>query len=283
MKKFWIILSLILCFSVAKGDPNNWQTVESIFGKKGIMFGQVFKITFPRRDLTVTVNGIQIEPALALTSWAAFEHEQNGQVLTMGDLVLLTSEVEPVISKLIDGGIEITAIHNHLINEAPRIVYLHFSGHGDAVSLARQLKAALSLTHTPLTAASGNAESPIDWTPIESILGKGKATGAVFQISIPRREAINEEGMSLPPAMGVAHALNFQKIGNQTICTGDFILLANEVNPVIKMLKEHGIAATALHNHMLFETPRLFMLHFWGIGDARTLALSLKSAVNITR
>jgi hypothetical protein len=228
--------------------------------------------------MAVTVDGIALRPALALGSWAAFKGS-----MVMGDLVLAENEVNDVISALQAGGIEQTAVHNHLLNESPRVAYMHFEGHGDPSSLARTLRNALEKTKTPLT-PSPQAQASIDLplADLDRILGvSGKANGIVDQFSIPRAEKIMEGGMEIPPAMGVATAINFQPTGSgRAVVTGDFVMTAGEVNGVIRALRRGGINITALHSHMLREKPRLFFMHFWGNDDAIALAKTLRSALD---
>jgi hypothetical protein len=268
--------------------PWNTQEIEQILNRKGSINDNVFRITFPRTDLEVKVRETTIKPSLALTSWLAFKPVEN-HAMMMGDLVLLDKEVVPVTDILVSKGINVTALHNHLIQETPSVMYLHVSGHGNPIELAKSIKSALSITKTPLS----NQETlvpnkEVDWSKVESILGvKGKSSGNVLNISIPRTEIIwekgmNDEGITIPPVMGVATAINFQKTENKAVTTGDFVLLSHEVNPVVQTLTKHGITVTAIHNHMLEETPRLFFLHFWGDGQPEKLAEGLKEALKHT-
>lgn len=276
-----ILMFLIFSTQILFAESPKWEAVEKVFGKKGTMAGEVFKVTFPRSDLTVKVGNLSIEPGLALTSWIAFK-PMGDKTMIMGDLVLLEREVEPAMSKLVAAGIEVTALHNHLVGESPRVMYAHFFGQGDAVSLAHKMKNALEVTETPLQERL-QPKYMLNWSKIESVLGRtGKSKGNLLQITVPRTEAIADNGMDLPASMGVANAINFQMVGNKVATTGDFVLLASEVNPVVKALTEHGIAVTAIHNHMLYEVPRLFMLHFWGVGDPVDIATGLKAALDRT-
>ncbi len=188
---------------------------------------------------------------------------------------------------------EITAIHNHLSGESPHVVYVHFSAHGEAAALAAGLKKALARTATPLAAPAAPAPAgsaaatakpvPADdeaFAAVQRVLGrKGALAGAVLQVGVPRTERIEEHGVEIPPAMGVANAFNFQRVANQVAATGDFVLIASEVNPVLRELRAHGLEVTALHSHMLAETPRLFFMHFWGAGSPETIAGALKAAL----
>ena len=268
-----------------------WKPVETALGRPGkLQPGDVYKFGMPRSDLHVTVDGTLIKTPLALGSWLAFK-KMGDQVMVMGDLVLSEDEVEPVMLKLQQGGIEQTALHNYVLHETPRVMYMHVAGHGNAVQLATALHDALALTKTPLPVAGASPNSAaagqesIDTAKVESILGfTGKDAGGVFQFSIPRPEKIMDDGMEIPPSMGTATAINFQPTGSgRAAITGDFVLVASEVNPVIRALREHGIEVTAIHSHMLTEQPRLFFMHFWANDDAVKLASSLRAALDQTK
>jgi hypothetical protein len=204
--------------------------------------------------------------------------------MMMGDLVLLDKEVVRVISKIVSLDLEVTAIHNHLIGETPTIKYVHFSGEGDDVKLAEAIKAVLEVTGTPLTSPAAQTQDiKPDWSKVEAVLGTtGKHNCILLQYGFPRMEKLTENGMTIPPYMGMATGINFQMSGNKAAITGDFVLLADEVNPVLKALTDNGIAVTAVHNHMLFDVPRLFMMHFWAVDDPEKLAKGLKEALDKT-
>ena len=281
---FLALLAASLAFAQAD-DAAAWKSVEDALGRHGTALpGNVYKFGLPRADMHVTVQGVAIQPALALGSWLAFKRVSGGAIV-MGDLVLLEDEVEPVMLKLQQAGIEQTALHNHVLNESPRVMYMHVSGHGDSVQLARSLHDALALTGTPAPAPPAPpAKLDLDQAQLESILGrKGSVNGGVLQFSVPRAESISEHGTDIPPSMGTATAINFQPTGNGRVAiTGDFVLLGSEVNPVIKTLRENGIDVTAIHSHMLEETPRLFFMHFWANHDAVALAKGLRAALDRT-
>jgi Domain of Unknown Function (DUF1259) len=270
--------------SQAASRPIDWAKVAEALGKAGaIQPGDVYKVGMPRGDLHVTASGVRIKPALALGSWVGFKQTGENQVIAMGDLVLLESEVASVIMKLQEGGIEQTAIHNHLLHEAPRVIYVHIRGQGDPIKIASAIHSAVTVTGTPLGTAAGKPESfDLDTAKIRQILGRtGMVNGGVYQVSVPRAEAVIEGGMEVPPAMGVATALNFQPTGGKKAAiTGDFVLIGGEVNPVIQVLEQNGIEATALHSHMLDESPRLFFMHFWANDDALKLAKGLWAALD---
>src|SRR6266568_3562321 len=267
-------------------SASDWKSVESALGRSGKpQPGDIYKFGLPRTDMHVTVDGVPIKAPLALGSWLAFR-KIGDQAMVMGDLVLAESEVEPVMLKLQQEGIEQTALHNHVLNESPRVMYMHISGHGDPVKLARALHDALALTGTPATygPASATQDLGIDADALGKMLGaKGAVNGGVLQFSIPRAEKITGEGMDIPPSMGTATAINFQPTGQgRAAITGDFVLIATEVNPVIRALRENGILVTAVHSHMLTEQPRLFFLHFWANGDALKLGRGLSAALDKT-
>jgi len=256
--------------------------LDKAFGKKGTVQGNVYRITFPRSDLKVTVGGFPVAPGLALTSWVAI-HKMGQSSMMMGDFVMLDSEEPAVVAKLVSLGLGVTAIHNHLVNERPAIKFLHFSGKGDAVKLAEEIKSAFALTGTPMGPAAASAGSAVNWSAVEAVLGgKGKKAGSVISYSFPRNEKLLEGGMEMPADMGMATGINLQMEGGKAATTGDFVLLADEVNPVVKALVENGINVTAIHNHMLYDEPRLFMLHFWGVGDPGKIAAGLKAALDKT-
>jgi hypothetical protein len=267
--------------------PAEWKPVEQAMGKSGAMqAGNVFKFSFPRSDLNVMARGVQIKPALALGSWVAFK-KMGDQAMVMGDLVLTEDEVSAVMMKLQQEGIEQTALHNHVLGESPRVMYMHISAHGDTEKMARSIRAALALTKTPFGVPATPAppqDLGVDTKQFDQIIGHGgKANGGVYQFSVPRAEKIMESGMEVPPSMGVATAINFQPTGGgKAAITGDFVMVASEVNPVIRALRENGIEVTALHSHMLNEEPRLFFMHFWANDDAVKLAHGLRAALDKT-
>src|SRR5215472_6311559 len=265
---------------------DDWQAqVGEALGKPGTAApGGVYRVALPRTDIKATLDGVELKPGFALGSWLAFE-KMGEQGMVMGDLVLTETEVNPVMTKLAAGGIEVTALHNHLLRNQPFTMYMHVLGHGDPVRLAAALHAALAASKTPLAAAPAAPSTPppidLDTAAIDQTLGaKGTNNGGVYQFSIPRAEPITEGGMAVPPPMGSANAINFQPTGGgKAAITGDFVLVAKEVNPVLKALREHGIEVTAIHNHMLDDQPRLYFMHFWANDDAKKLAEGLKAAL----
>jgi len=266
--------------------PPEWKPVESALGRSGkIQPDGVLKFGMPRKDLKVTVAGTAIKPGLALGSWCAFSSNGDNSMV-MGDLVLVEDEVAPVMAKLQAGGIEIAALHNHVLHESPRVMYMHIAGHGNAAKLAQAIHDALAETGTPqeTPAAATTQKIDLDTDKLDQALGrKGKDNGGIYQFSVARAETIRDNGMEIPASMGTSTAINFQPTGNgKAAITGDFVLLGSEVNPVISALRENGIQVTALHSHMLSEEPRLFFMHFWANDDAVKLAQGLKAALDKT-
>jgi uncharacterized protein DUF1259 len=271
---------------LAVAADDGWQAqVGEALGKAGSATPSgIYRVGLPRTDLKVTLDGVELKAGFALGSWLAFE-KMGDQGMVMGDLVLTMDEVAPVMTKLAAGGIEVTALHNHLLRNQPFTMYMHVLGHGDPVKLAAALHTALAESKTPLSAAPAAAAGPspidLDTAAIDQTLGaKGTNNGGVYQFSVPRAEPIKDNGMDVPPPMGSAIAINFQPTGGgKAAITGDFALIAKEVNPVLRALRDHGIEVTAIHNHMLDDQPHLYFMHFWANDDAKKLAEGLKAAL----
>jgi hypothetical protein len=264
----------------------DWKKVDGALGRSAAVTGDVHRYGFPRSDLSVTLDGISIKPALALGGWVALKPAHGGAMM-MGDLVLLETEITPVMTAAIENGLEITAIHNHILRAQPPTFYMHVSGQGDPLKLANALHTTLAASKTPLTASTAAAAASdigLDTAELDRIVGvKGKPVGGVYQFGIARRDHITQNGMSLDPAgpLGAATGVNFQPTGNgKAAITGDFVLAASEVNPVIRALRTNGIEVTALHSHMLDEQPRLFFMHFWANDDAIKLAKGIRAALD---
>jgi len=279
-----MILAAILAFPIsvsAQGlDP---AKIDQALGRSGQKIGDVYKVGFPRTDLHVSIHGLAIKPGLALGSWAAFTGTESN-AMVMGDLVLLEDELNPVMEKLRSAGFEISAVHNHLIDETPRVMYMHYMGHGAASQLAASLRAALAVSKTPLEnpAAAIEEAAPPAWVkPVEDSVGrKGTFKGGVLSFGVPRADTITMAGMTIAPAAGMAESINFQAADSGNVATtGDFVLTAEEVNPVISELQAHHILVTALHSHMLTEQPRLFFMHFWGLGSPESVGAGIAAAL----
>jgi uncharacterized protein DUF1259 len=261
----------------------DWQKVDDAIGRKAaVVAGDAHRFGFPRTDLNVTLDGVTIKPALALGGWIAFKAMQS-DAMVMGDLVLLEDEINPVMAKLIASGLEITAVHNHLLRANPATFYMHVGGHGDPVKLATAIHDALALSKTPLQPPAPPAQQPtidLDTAQLDQIIGaKGQANGGVYQFGVARRDPVTMDGMPVAPPgpLGLATGIGFQPTGGgKAAITGDFVMVASEVNPVIRALRDNGIEITALHSHMLDEQPRLFFMHFWANDDAVRLAKGLR-------
>jgi len=281
--------AMVLAATVASAGPvlatdADWTKIDHALGRSGAaMPGDVHRYGFPRSDLHVTVDGVTLLPAFALGGWLAFKAEGDG-AMVMGDLVLTEDEINPVMSKLLAGGIAVTAVHNHLLRSQPATFYMHVDGHGDATALATTLHDALAASRTPLGApgAAASSKPDLDVGQIEQVLGrKSNAVGGVVQFGFPRGDAIAEAGMTVPPAMGTATGVNFQPTGGgKAAITGDFVLEAGEVEAVLAALRGAGIEVTALHNHMLNDEPRTFFVHFWANDVAVKLARGIRAALD---
>ncbi|MGB8108453.1 MAG: DUF1259 domain-containing protein [Pseudolabrys sp.] len=278
-----VLLSAPVC-----AQEIDWQQIDATLGRKPAVSGDVHRYGFPRNDLSVMLDGVAIKPTLALGGWVAFKPAHGGAMI-MGDIVLLETEINPVMAKLIEGGLQITAVHNHLLRANPATFYMHVGGHGDPAKMAGVIRDALSLSKTPLVPSTAAVPPPaidLNTAQLDQTIGvKGQANGGVYQFGVPRRDQVIENEMPIAPAgpMGLSTAINFQPTGGgKAAITGDFVLAGNEVNPVIRALRSNGIEVTAVHSHMLDEQPRLFFLHFWANDDAAKLARGLRAALDET-
>ena len=288
IRKMASVVFVVTASTSAVAADYDWSAVAKALGRSGAELpGNVYRVGLGRSDLKVTLDGVQIKPSLALGSYLAFQ-SMGRDGMVMGDLVLTQDEVNPVMKKLVEGGIEITALHNHLLRNSPFTMYMHFEGFGDPAKLAGVLRAALAESATPMAAPAPAGSPPtidLDTAAIEKTLGaKGANNGGVLAFNIPRAEKITSGGMTIPVGMGSGIVINFQPTGGgKAAITGDFVLIASEVNPVLKALRENGIEVTALHSHMLDEQPRLFFMHYWANYDALKLAGGLRAALNKVR
>ena len=288
------LLSLSACggSSAAGQDEEaaapDWDAVGEAIGKEGErMEGDVYRINMPRSDLSVTSQGVDIKPGLALGSYAAFKQMGENEAMVMGDLVLTEDEYNRVIDRLQEGGIEQTAIHKHLLDESPALWWTHIHGQGDPLGLAQTIRAALDLSGTPLSESGGGSseELGLDTDQLDDIIGHtGKTEGGIHKYNIGRAEEVTTvDGTSLNAPMGVGTVINFQPTEEgQAAINGDFVMTAEEVNPVIRTLRQNGIEVVSLHNHGLDDEPRLFYMHFWANEDAEALAQGLRQALDQT-
>lgn len=278
-----VCTALMLFPALAGAQGLDTAKIDAALGRSGQKTGDVYRVAFPRTDLHVTVGSLVIRPGLALGSWAAFSGSDQS-AMVMGDLVLLPTELNPVIMKLRASGFEITSVHNHLMGETPQLVYAHYHGHGPAADIAKSLKAALAESKTPLEtppAAPPAGEPPAFVKTINDTIGtSGRWAGGVLAFGIPRADAITDMGSTLTTPQGVAESISFQDAGGGNVATtGDFVMTADEVNSVISALEDHKIEVTALHSHLLTEQPRLFFMHFWGVGTPESVSQGIKAAL----
>jgi hypothetical protein len=285
----WLAICGLAIASPAAAQEIDWKKVDAAIGKTAAVSGDVHRYGFPRTDLNVTLDGVAIKPGFALGGWVALK-PVHGEAMVMGDLVLLEAEINPVMAKLLDSGVAVTALHNHLLRANPATFYMHVGGHGDPEKMAAAIRSALALSKTPFGTPPANpASAPaidLDTAQLDQIIGvKGQANGGVYQFGVPRRDPIMENGMTVAPPgpMGLATGINFQPTGNgKAAITGDFVITADEVNPMVHALRTNGIEVTAIHSHMLDEQPRLFFVHFWANDDALKLARGLRAALDKT-
>jgi hypothetical protein len=270
--------------ALAQAAEIDWKKVDAALGKSAVVSGEVHRYGLPRSDLKVTLDGVAIRPTLALGGWVAFA-PMGGEAMVMGDLVLLEGEIAPVMTKLLDGGLDITAIHNHILRASLATFYMHVGGHGDPEKLATVIRSALALSKTPFDPPTTGAAQPaaldLDTAKLDEIIGfKGTAVGGVYQFGVPRRDPPVEMGLKVTGPLGGANAINFQPTGNgKAAITGDFLVTGDEVNPLIRALRANDIEVTAIHSHMLDEQPRMFFIHFWANDDAIKLARSIRAAL----
>src|SRR6478609_8084717 len=290
MKRSLTLLTLLAAtaFPTLAGAADiDWKKVDAALGKTAAVSGDVHRYGLPRSDLKVTLDGVAIKPALALGGWVAFA-PMHGGVMVMGDLVLLETEIAPVMSKLLDGGLDITAVHNHVLRASPATFYMHVGGHGDPEKMAAVIRSALAASKTPLdpppTTAGPAPAVDLDTAKLDQIMGvKGTAVGGVYQFGVPRRDPATESGMQVNTPLGGANAVNFQPTGNgKAAITGDFLVTGEEVNPLIRALRAGDIEVTAIHSHMLDEQPRMFFIHFWANDEALKLTRNVRAALQTT-
>lgn len=284
MKNLLFTVALLgMLTATASAAAVDSAAIDSNIGRSGqAMDGGVYRVAFPRTDLSVKIGDVHLLPGFALGGYAAFIPASD-RTAVVGDLVLLDSEIQPVMDSLERSGYQVTAVHNHLRNEQPHVMYMHIMAEGDPGTLAKNLRTALALSKTPLGPTTKSAAQTLAFKDaIEQGLGRsGKVNGAVLSVGVARSEAIVMDGVTIPPAAGVATSLNFQDAGNGNVATtGDFVLLPSEVPAVQKALLAHGFEVTALHSHMLDDTPHVFYMHFWAVASPAAIAAGLKDALS---
>src|SRR5256712_2134980 len=277
--------------------PAEYQQVLTALGKQGDYKANVLKVNIPRNDLTVTVANVKTPTPFGFGGWVAMTKGTGGMDVMMGDLVLTQDEVNPVMSALLDNGIDVTALHNHFFWDEPRMFYMHVHGHGAPMDLARKVKPALDLIGRPIGIASGfdrsgqrsgpapaapPASTSIDTAALAKIVGaQGEQTGAVYKITIGRADLkLTEMGAPINARMGLNTWAAFVGTNANAAIAGDVAMLANEVTPVLKALRQNGLDVVAIHHHMTDTQPTIFFLHYWGTGPATKLATGFKAALD---
>lgn len=279
-------LSLTTLQASAQTPPLAWDSVSTILQAPGAFAGGYHRYNLPRSDLTVRIGDVTVASAIALGSWAGFSGEP-AKAMVMGDLVLTASELGPVLAELSRRGLAVTAVHNHLVGEEPRIIYVHYEGEGPATDLARRLSLILALTATPRpVAAPRGTPLAIDTALIFSRLGRsGRAQGSVAQVSfvlVP--DTVRLHGTPLVPAMAYGTPINIQAISpSRAVATGDFSVPASKVQPVLSALAAAKITVTATHSHLVGETPTVYYIHFWADGPLPDVLNGLTSALDVAK
>jgi hypothetical protein len=268
--------------------PLDIQAIENILGMKGTEKDGQYKVTVPQNDLNIEVDGFKIIPPMGLGSWAAFAPASGGAML-MGDIVVTEDDLKPVQQEVIRQGLTVTAIHNHFVRNEPDVMYMHIGGMGDEETLAKGVKAVFDKVKeirggNPAEGKATEVKNTLDTKKIADILGhSGEMNRGVYKVTIGRPDvALKEHGAPVSTFMGFNTWAAWQGTRERAAVAGDFTMLEDEVAPVIKALVENGIEVVALHNHMVHEEPRIFFLHYWGVGEAEKLAKGLKAALDQT-
>ena len=267
--------------------------IEKATGMKGTLNQKenVYKVSKPRPNMNASIDGWKIPPFMGMGSWAAFTPAGSGKAMVMGDNVLFEDEVAATMRAALDNGLEVTALHNHFFYEQPRVFFMHISGMGEPAALGAAVKKVLGTPDgiraghaTPATKYAVNrvpSESHITGAPLQAILGgKGEANKGMFKVTLGRETKMH--GMTMGNAMGVNTWAGFAGTDDQAVVDGDFAVLEDELQPVLKSLTKSGINVVAIHQHMTNEVPRIMFLHYWGQGKAQDLAKAVRSAVNLT-
>ena len=267
--------------------PADYAAVLQTLGRQGDFKDNVLKVNIPRNDLKVAVEGIATPTPFGFGGWVALTKGSGGMDVMMGDLVLTEAEVNPVMSALLDNGLEVTALHNHFFFDTPRIFYMHVHGHGSPAELAKKVQPALALIGKTTSAATANAtgraiEGKLDTDALAKTIGTaGEQTGAVYKITIGRADfTMKEMGATINARMGLNTWAAFYGTDQDAVVAGDVAMLAPEVTPVLKALRTNGIDVVAIHHHMTATTPEVYFLHYWGKGPAQKLASGVKAAVD---
>ena len=285
----WAVLSVCLTSAAAAQDiPAEYQQVLTTLGRQGDYKANVLKVNIPRNDVSVTVANVKTPTPFGFGGWIAMTKGTGGTDVMMGDLVLTADEVNPVMSALLDNGLDVTALHNHFLWDEPRMLYMHVHGHGKPADLARKVKPALDLigkgANRPASTPAPPAAAPtqIDTAKLAQIVGTpGEQTGAVYKITIGRDDLkLTEMGAPINARMGLNTWAAFVGTNENAAIAGDVAMLANEVTPVLKALRKNGLDVVAIHHHMTDTRPTIYFLHYWGTGPADKLATGFKAAVS---
>jgi hypothetical protein len=268
--------------------PADYKDVLTALNRQGDYKANVLKVNIPRNDVSVTVANVKTPTPFGFGGWVAMTKDTGGMDVMMGDLVLTQDEVNPVMSALLDNGLDVTALHNHFLWDEPRMFYMHVHGHGKAADLAKRVKPALDLIgkNTPKPAPSATAASTpastLDTAKLAQIVGTpGEQSGAVYKITIGRDDLkLTEMGAPINARMGLNTWAAFVGTNDNAAIAGDVAMLAGEVTPVLKALRQNGLEVVAIHHHMVDTRPTVYFLHYWGTGSADKLATGFKAAVS---
>jgi len=294
MSKLCVVASLVMVTAVgapaarAQDVPAEYQQVLSTLGKQGDFKDNVLKVNIPRNDVKVTVAGVATPTPFGFGGWVAMTKGDGGHQVLMGDLVLLQDEVNPVMSALLENGLDVTALHNHFFWDEPRMFYMHVHGHGSAAELAQKLKPALALIgkstngSTPSPASGPAPQNPLNTAKLVEIVGtQGEQNGAVYKFTLGRGDVkVVEMGATINARMGLNTWAAFTGTDDKAAVAGDVAMLESEVTPVLKALRKNGLDVVAIHHHMTADRPMIIFLHYWGTGPADKLATGFKAAVN---
>jgi hypothetical protein len=278
------LIAVVLCAAAAAAQdtPAEYQQVLTALGKTGDFKDNVLKVNLPRNDVKVTVAGIDTPTPFGFGGWIALTRASDGGQVLMGDLVLLESEVNPVMSALLDNGLDVTALHNHFFHDEPHMYFMHVHGHGAAADLTRRIKPAVDLIGKGRSPVPQTSANQLDGAKLAAIVGHaGEQTGAVYKITIGRDDLkMTEMGAPINARMGLNTWAAFTGSNEKAAIAGDVAMLESEVTPVLKALRQRGLEVVAIHHHMTTDRPMVIFLHYWGTGPAETLASAFKAGLN---